>query len=204
MTVISYSSHLKNSKDLVTTREETRAGFIAAALEKTRRSTPFVEKARSLKVLASEVKNPKELLLIKKIRPALLAASGLSNKAMKHLTDKDQDEAIEHLMTHYLEPAAPLFVEELIYRFLLTEGDTLGGSMRNFVGVLAERKLARAIIANLSLAEISFYWLDSRSKKWIKGLKDDPDIEIYIKGLYWKNGQNERTIRYNCKVPHCR
>jgi hypothetical protein len=201
MTVISYSSHLKNSEDLVTTYEETRSGFIALALEKTRRSTPMVEEARSLKALVSEAVGPKNLLLIKKIRPALLTASGLSDKAVKYLSDNDKDEAIKHLVTHYLEPAGPSFVEELVFRFLITRGDTLGGSMRNFGGILAERKLARAIIASLSLSKISFYWLDTRSKRWIKGLKDDPDIEIYIKGLYWNNGKNQRTIRYNCKVP---
>ena len=36
-----------------------------------------------------------------------------------------------------------------MFRFLLTRGDTLGGSMRNLGGVLAQQKLTRSIIAHL-------------------------------------------------------
>ncbi len=193
--------HLKSYKDLITTYDETRAGFVMLALEKTRRSTPVVEEARSLKALASKVNNPVELLQLKKIQPALLAAAGVSDKALKHLNEEDKKEAIKHLIAHYLEPAGIAFVEELVFRFLITRGDTLGGSMRNFGGILAERKLARAVIASLSLAGIPFNWLDSRSGQWLKGSKDEADIEYYIKGLNWENGKNFRTILYNCKVP---
>lgn len=45
-----YQYHLKKSGDLVTTYEATRAGFVALALERNRRATPFVAEARALKV----------------------------------------------------------------------------------------------------------------------------------------------------------
>ena len=64
----------------------------------------------------------------------LITASGLSDKAVVHLTDQDKTEAIQGLIENFLEPAGAKFVEELVYRFLLTRGDALGGSMRN-VGV---------------------------------------------------------------------
>lgn len=44
----SFRDHLSKSSDLVTTYNETRAGFIAIALEKNRRATPYVEEARTL------------------------------------------------------------------------------------------------------------------------------------------------------------
>ena len=72
---------IKQSSDLITTREQTRAGFINFALEKNKRSTPLVESAKSLKVMASKAKNPKALLKLKDIRPAMLTAAGLSDKA---------------------------------------------------------------------------------------------------------------------------
>jgi len=50
-------STIKKAEDLITTREQTRAGFISFALEKNKRSTPLVENAKSLKVLASKAKN---------------------------------------------------------------------------------------------------------------------------------------------------
>lgn len=43
---MSYLRHLSASTDLITAPEEIRAGFVALALEKSRRATPFVEQAR--------------------------------------------------------------------------------------------------------------------------------------------------------------
>ncbi len=40
-----FRKHLSGSTDLVTTYEETRAGFVSLALEKNRRATPFIEQA---------------------------------------------------------------------------------------------------------------------------------------------------------------
>ena len=53
-----YLQHLKSSKDLETTSEAIRAGFVALALEKNRRATPFIAQARALKAVASTAKGP--------------------------------------------------------------------------------------------------------------------------------------------------
>jgi len=193
--------HLKSGKDLETTYEETRAGFVALALERNRRSTPFVEEARALKHAASDVKDALSLLNISRIQTALLTAAGISDKAMKYLTPEDKEMAIGGLIKNYLDPAGTAFVEELVFRFLLTRGDTLGGSMRNVGGVLAERKLARATIATLAIAGIPYKWLDTRSKEWISGTKEDADIELYLAGLSWTVRKRQRTMLYNYKVP---
>lgn len=100
-----------------------------------------------------------------------------------------------------MEPAGNDFVEELVYRFLLTRGDQLGGSMRNLGGTLGERKLSRAIISTLNLSQISYKWLYSKSKKWITKSEDDTDIELHLKGLSWKNANGIRTLIYNKNVP---
>lgn len=159
-----FRKHLSGSADLVTTYEETRAGFVALALEKNRRATPFVEQARSLKSAASQAATPADLLNIESIQSALLTASGVSDKAMNYLLPEDKIEAIQGLIAKYLESAGPAFVEELVFRFLLTRGDTLGGSMRNIGGIMAERKLTRATLANLAIAKIPYQWLHSDSK----------------------------------------
>lgn len=196
-----HSKHLSGSSDLITTYEETRAGFVALALEKNRRATPFVEQARSLKTAASQAKTPAALLKIEPIQPALLTAAGVSDKAMGYLLPQDKMEAIQGLIAKYLEPAGPAFVEELVFRFLLTRGDTLGGSMRNVGGVMAGRKLTRATIANLSLAKTPYQWLHSDSKEWITGKEEDADIELYLTGLSWSSKDKSRTMIYNRKVP---
>ncbi|NJD78918.1 MAG: restriction endonuclease [Candidatus Methanoperedens sp.] len=199
-----HRQHLTNSESLVTTYEETRAGFVALALERNRRATPFIEEARSLKAAASQATTPASLVDIVGIKAALLTASGVSDKAAGHMEEQDKEEAIQGLIEKFLEPAGPSFVEELVFRFLLTRGDALGGSMRNVGGAIAQRKLTRAIIATLSVAGISYKWLSSMNDTWIQGRGDEPDIEFDAKGLSWSNDSRNRTVRYNLTVPFLR
>jgi len=197
-----YLEHLKNADDLVTTYEAVRAGFVALALEKNRRATPFVEQARSLKVSVSKAKTPKDLLDIAGIQSALLTAAGVSDKAAGHLLAQDKLDAINGLIKNFLEPTGSDFIEELIFRFLLIRGDTLGGSMRNIGGALAQRKLTRAIISALRLSDIPYQWLHSLTNSWVQMTDDDADIELSLRGLSWQNKNGEsRTIIYNLTVP---
>lgn len=196
-----YHQHLSGSVDLVTPYEEIRAGFVALALERNRRATPFVEQARALKVSTMQANIPADLLHIKSIRSALLTAAGVSDKAAGHMLEKDKIEAIQGLIKNFLEPAGVNFVEELLYRFLLTRGDTLGGSMRNIGGVLAQRKLTRSIISALTLFEVPYRWLHSKSKTWISMSDDDTDVELSLKAISWSISGKNRTLVYNLTVP---
>lgn len=198
-----YLQHLTSSKDLQTTYEAVRAGFVALALEKNRRATPFVAQARALKASAAGAKKPSDLLKIADIQPALLTAAGVSDKAANHLQDSDKREAITGLIKKFLEPAGVNFVEELVFRFLLTRGDTLGGSMRNVGGFLAQCKLTRLIIAHLKNAGKNYQWLDADASVWSPMPEDDADIELRLRGLTWDNGKT-RTLIYNLTVPFFR
>lgn len=193
--------HLNSSDDLVTLYEATRAGFVTLALEKNRRATPFVAQARALKLSASMAKTPAELLRIEEIQPALLTAAGISDKALAHLHTEDKAEAIAGLIQNFLEPAGPNFIEELVFRFLLTRGDTLGGSMRNAGGALAQRKLTRATISSLRIANKSYRWLHSLNNVWSEMGEDDSDVELHLQGLAWQKDAQPRTLLYNRIVP---
>lgn len=192
-----YKEHINRWSDLVTTYEATRAGFISIAFEKNIKATPFVEEAKSLKIIALKAKNPKDLLNLTDIYPSLLTASGLSNKSLNHLTKENKDEAIKNLIEKFLEPAGEKYIDELVYRFLLTRGDTLGGKMRNIAGFIGEKKLVRSIIASLSIKKRDFMYLNSKSKSWIVGEYEDLTIEENVKGLYWRNSKGQRTILFN-------
>jgi hypothetical protein len=73
--------------------------------------------------------------------------------------------------------------------------------MRNIGGVLAQRKLTRAIVSTLSIAGIRYQWQDSRTREWLNQASDDSGIEFSLRGLSWQvNGQN-RTLLYNLTVP---
>lgn len=196
-----YRDHLRSSRDLETTYEAVRAGFVALALEKNRRATPHVAQARALKASASQAKTPGDLVRIKDIQPALLTAAGVSDKAANHLEESDKGEAISRLIEKFLEPAGANFIEELVFRFLLTRGDALGGSMRNVGGFLAQCKLIRAVIAHLSLAGKAYRWLPSDAKEWIGMPDDDADIELHLRGLAWESDGRPRTLVFNLTVP---
>lgn len=196
-----YRLHITSSDDLVTPYEATRAGFVALALEKNRKATPFVAEARALKLAASTVKTPQKLLKMTSITASLLTAAGVSDKAANYLTGTDRQEALQNLIDNFLEPAGQDFVEELVYRFLLTRGDTLGGSMRNLAGALGERKLTRAILSTLSITGRTYSWLHSKTLQWLPMSDDDADIEFNLRGLRWDSQGQPRTLIYNLTVP---
>ena len=193
--------HLKSAQDLVTPYETVGAGFVSIGLEKNRCATPFVAEARTIKSLLSQTKRPRDLLKITEIQNALLTAAGLPEKAISHLTEKNKKDAIENLIHYFLEPAGDKFVEELVFRFLLVRGDTLGGSMRNIWGALAQRKLSRAILSHLSLSGIAYTWLHSQRNVWFNQTPEDSDIEIFLRGISWNTKGKSRTILFNLKVP---
>ena len=196
-----YLRHLSSSTDLITEPEEIRAGFVALALERSRQATPFVAQARALKVAAEAAKRPNDLLNIEGIQTALLTAAGFSEKATKQTEQKDHTRAIQDFIEKFLEPAGTNFVEELVYRFLLTRGDSLGGSMRNAAGKLGERKLTRALISTLTIHETTYQWLDTRSKTWVSENRNNIDIELNLKALSWKKNNETRTLIYNRTIP---
>lgn len=192
-----YRNHLQSSDDLVTSYEATRTGFVALALEKNRRSTPYVAEARALQEAASNAKTPHDLRGIKGIEGYLLTAAGLSDKVLRHLQPEDKEEAINHLIKNFLEPAGEKFVEELVFRFLLTRGEALGGTMRNIGGILAQGKLNQEIISTLRADGICYRWQGSNMKEWV----DDSEIELFLRGLTWKRNGEPRTLIYNLTVP---
>ncbi len=195
----SYRAHLSRTEDLVTTYEQTRAGFLSLALERNRRSSPIIEQARALKVRAQQARSPHDLAEMSDILPALLSAAGVSDKSASHLQAEDTARAIDDLVTKYLEPAGDAFREELVYRFLLTRGDSLGGAMRNVAGVLAQRRLAGAITATLTIGGVPYFWLDSNSGQWVAGA-GKTGAEFSLRGISWQARGNRRTMLFNNKV----
>ncbi len=73
--------------------------------------------------------------------------------------------------------------------------------MRNIGGVLAQRKLTRAIISTLSLAGTRYQWLHATNNVWTEMSEEDADIELHLRGLSWKRGSKSRTLIYNLTIP---
>ena len=195
------SALIKSRDDLVTPYEMTRAGFISMALEKNLLATPYIEEAKALKALAAQVDSSLKLINVKELRVALITASGLSEKALAYLSEEDKDIAIQGLIDKFLEPAGQNFPDELVYRFLLTKGDALGGKARNLAGLLGERKFLRMFVSILSITGKQYKWKDKISNTWILGDTEENDIEKRIKAIYWMSLSSDRLLVLNANVP---
>jgi len=136
------NNYVRKASDLVTTHESQRNGFLEYALRKSKESIPYIDKAKALKiVLEQNTKKPKDILKLKEEKAECYQASGVSIKAKKYLSEEDLNDILSEFINEFLEPAGSQYIEELIYRYLLTLGDALGGRMRNLVGSIANENL---------------------------------------------------------------
>lgn len=142
--------NIHSDLDLKTTHSETVKGFIAQALAKTTKADPHLAEARRLAAELQQLSSINQVVTIPSIQAALVAASGISDKARGHLTPLDMQQSLTQVLGSIATSNPTGWKDELVYRFLLTRGDTLGGSMRNYVGALGGRQLTAAIVTSLN------------------------------------------------------
>lgn len=141
---------IKTATDLQTKHRAICDGFLTQALQKTEKAVPYVEEAKKFYEALKEVKNVEELLKQPKYMRDLASACGFSDKAQSQLTEVELSGAIKKVLTKIYKESGGDFRENILYRYLLTKGDTLGGSMRNWTGASAGTKLTEKIIERLS------------------------------------------------------
>ena len=143
---------ISSAKDLVTSRQATREGFLKQALIKTDRATPFVRDAERLLSVLDKAASYGDLAASRDpwVQDSLLSAAGFSDKAKAHLSDRDLELALSEALAEISRRATDSWQHEIVYRFLLTRGDTLGGIMRNVIGALGAVQLASAIVEALA------------------------------------------------------
>lgn len=81
----------------------------------------------------------------------------------------------------------------------MTRGDTLGGKIRNLVGVWAQRKFSRYVVSDMTVAGRAFQWLDKDSNRWEPSDKLG-DLD-QIRAFAWNTGYLPRTLAYNLFIP---
>lgn len=191
--------YINSLEDLITTHEETRAGFLAIALEKNMVGDPYVKQALAFKAMVSHTKGPEDFLTMPSIRPFLLTAAGLSEKSLQHLNNEDHTLVIKELIDKFLKPAGSAYIDETIYRFLLTKGDAVGGIMRNRIGAMGQEKLIRCILSCMNVRGITYEWVDGNNGtfKWLAKRNDDTGVEKTLKALYWTNSHGSRVLGFN-------
>lgn len=192
---------ITSSESLITTHEETRAGFLSIALEKNRVGDPFVKNALAFKAMAAHTQKAEDLLGIPEIRPFLITAAGLSDKSLAYLDEADRTTAIQELIDKFLKPAGEAYIDEVTFRYLLIKGDAVGGTMRNKIGALGQERLIRAVYSNMNVRGISCDCLFTDSKRWKKTDLNAAGAESNVKALHWTNKRGERILIFNAKIP---
>lgn len=200
---MAFNSFITSAKSLVTSYEETRAGFLRIALEKNKVGDPFVKNALAFKAMVAHTSSPDDFLSMPKIRPFLLTAAGLSDKSMQYLTAQDQTRAIQELIDNFLKPAGKDYIDEATFRYLLIKGDAVGGSMRNRIGALGEETLIRAIFSSMDVRGMQCRWLanNPNSTTWQQKNLGDVGIESQVKALQWNNENGSRILILNMNIP---
>jgi type II restriction enzyme len=140
---------IRSAKQLVTSHRAVCEGFLLQAVAKTQRAAPFVEEAREFWRLLACVHDIHTLPGRSDLRGYLLAAAGFSDKAKSHLSKPELRLALKAVIETIAADAGSDWREEIVYRYLLTRGDSLGGGMRNYTGNLARARFAVAIQAAL-------------------------------------------------------
>ena len=200
----SYRLHLASSNDLVTTPARFSGWSASLRFERKRRAAHIAEQGRALRVAISGATTPKNLARVKGIESALLTASGVPERNRLHWRQSERAAAIKVFIDKALSLAGPDFVEELIHRFLSTQEGVLDASMSNAGDVLAQRKIARALIAAITLRGLSYLWEHPTRGVWSPQPKEDSDIELNLRGLSWEGGRKRRTVVFNLYVPFLR
>ncbi len=194
--------NVKSADSLITTPEARRSGFLEYALRRNKESVPFIDKAKALKAtLQAHTNQPQDILNIVKIKGSLLEAAGISVKAKAHLSDIDKERLLTDFIDQILIPCGRDYIDEIIYRYLLTSGDALGGKMRNIVGSIANEKLNRFVISQLQICQINFSFATNVSG-FVKEEEYTLDIAEAIKAVRWQtNDDEQRLLIYNVNVP---
>ncbi len=194
--------HITSATSLITTAAARRNGFLEYALRRNKEAIPFIDKGKALKAtLEAHSTKPQDILNIVKIRESLIEAAGISVKAKAHLSDEDKDRLLTDFIDRILILAGIDYIDEIIYRYLLTSGDALGGKMRNIVGSIANEKFNRFVISQLQICGISFSFA-TKDGGFVDGETYKIDLAETIKAIRWKisNGE-ERLLIYNINIP---
>jgi type II restriction enzyme len=195
------NKYIKTSESLVTTYEETKIGFLSIALRKSKEAAYYLNLASAFRAVADEYPNPRDLINNDDITISMCEAAGVSTKARGYLQPKDTKEILTEFVDEFLVPTENSYVDELINRYLLTQGDALGGRMRNIVGGLAGEKLTQNIISALAVRNYDFEYFDKHTKKWIIGTNFRENYSNLVKAIRWDNGKKSRLLYYDLTVP---
>jgi len=129
-----FSSVIKSHSDIITKQSDIVKGFINQADAKITEAQHFIKEAYLVLEALRKCTIKEDILDNPQLKNAVLFASGLSQKAQGHLSTSDLDKIVEST----IDKLGKRFKSEILFRYLLTAGDSLGGTMRNLAGSTAQ------------------------------------------------------------------
>ena len=173
----------RTPEDLVTANGATSVGFLEQAQTKADKAAPHLRDALELREHLRDKRTLDEALRDGAIYRQLAAGAGFSEKALGHVSQRDIKRALQSSLGQLSRRD---WREELVYRFLLTRGDSLGGFMRNYAGYRAASKFSTLLA-------------DELDKTGIRCVVDRaPDKPDKVNAVTWE----KRLIVFNRKFPH--
>ena len=160
-------------QDLVTEQSDTVKGFLEQSLHKITQAEPYVKRAILFSQALKSTKTDKDIFELTEYWDELVAACGYSDKSKSYFTRTDLKNSIQAVLINLLKVNPNGFKDELVYRYLITKGDTVGGIMRNLGGALAGRKVIQKISEALINKNITPALRHSKKNK--------------VQGLSWNN-----------------
>lgn len=138
--------YISEPSDLVTSKKDTISGFKEQAELKSEKANEYVARARELEKRLSKVNTLEgvvDLANDPQFGEHILTAAGLSSKAKGHIPRDAQKEIAFTIFDKY--ERLEKLKESILYRYLLTEGASLSGKMRNVVGNMGENRIAEKL-----------------------------------------------------------
>ena len=155
-------------ESLITTKDARRAGFLEVALRRNEESIPYLDQAKTLYArIIQETTVAEDILNMTDCREAFLEAAGYSQKTKSNLSDEDKDLLLKEFVEKILKSSGVKYADEIVYRYLMSLGEQLGGRMRNIIGVVARGKLSLRIISALTTCGYKFE-LYTKERGWFK------------------------------------
>ncbi|MEW5796286.1 MAG: AvaI/BsoBI family type II restriction endonuclease [Candidatus Zixiibacteriota bacterium] len=144
---------VKDPNDLVTAPRETTRGFIIQATEKMTRAGLVVKEALEIERKLNRAATAEEILRDPSLTSVVLSCAGLSTKAQGHL-NKRQLKDIARAAIDEIASTKGELGRQILFRFLLTAGDSLGGAMRNWTGSSAQAQVTQLLKDRLTKAGV--------------------------------------------------
>ncbi len=141
--------YINNYQDLQTNHIDICNGFTFQALQKTQKAIAYINRAKQFRSALNSIDSIDDLLSLAEYREELVASCGFSDKAKNKLTQEELQCAIKSMLLDVWGNTTSCFKSDIVMRYLLTKGDTLGGSIRNETGAIAGRKLTQLILERL-------------------------------------------------------